>query len=245
MATLTQKLPRLSDFVGEFCMDFMGQLHRINEPEQVLVAPDGLYTDPYKEGFMSDQFTALFPEIEYRNIPGFPGYRVGDDGSVWCCRRKGGNDRSANRFTSVWRRMKLHQHDGYARVNLVRDGRNVSRAVHCIVLEAFVGPCPPGMEACHYPDTTRSNNRRENLRWDTHSENMRDKFRDRIGRESKPCNRCREVKGLEEFYTDARALDGRKTECKRCHMDTSMLTRDKEAHRRCNRAYMRRVRSGA
>src|SRR5262245_39281520 len=116
---------------------------------------------------MSEQSTVI-----YREIPGFPAYRVGNDGSVWTRRRKGGNDRGANRLTNNWRLMKLHRHGGYVRVNLVGDGVNVSRAVHCLVLEAFVGPCPPGMEACHFPDSNRANNNLSNLRWDTHIENI-------------------------------------------------------------------------
>ena len=180
--------------------------------------------------------------IEYRPIPGFPGYRVGNDGSVWTCRRKGGNDRGADRMTEVWRPMKLHLHAGYLRVNLIRDGKNHSRAVQCLVLEAFVGPCPEGMEACHYPDPTRTNNRLENLRWDTHSENMRDKFRTRYGSISKECRRCHRVLTQANFYRDSRAVDGCKTECKECHCEVGYATADKGTRRRNNRNWMRRAR---
>jgi hypothetical protein len=47
-------------------------------------------------------------------------------------------------------------------------------AIHRLVLEAFVGPCPNGFEACHN-DGDRQNNRLENLRWDTRSGNHSDK----------------------------------------------------------------------
>lgn len=50
------------------------------------------------------------------------------------------------------------------------------RYVHRAVLEAFVGPCPPGMECCHWDDDP-ANNRLENLRWDTPSGNARDRVR--------------------------------------------------------------------
>ncbi len=44
------------------------------------------------------------------------------------------------------------------------------RYVHLVVLEAFVGPRPPGLEACHN-DGNKLNSQLENLRWDTHSAN--------------------------------------------------------------------------
>ena len=47
------------------------------------------------------------------------------------------------------------------------------------VLEAFVGPCPPGLEACHGNDVA-DDNRLENLRWDTRTENQLDRVRNGI-----------------------------------------------------------------
>jgi hypothetical protein len=43
------------------------------------------------------------------------------------------------------------------------------------VLEAFVGPCPEGMQACHN-NGNRLDNRLENLRWDTPSANQKDRI---------------------------------------------------------------------
>ena len=63
--------------------------------------------------------------------------------------------------------------DGYLRVRI--GGRWV--AVHILVLEAFDRPKPDGMEGCHWPNPDRSCNDLENLRWDTHRENERDKAR--------------------------------------------------------------------
>ena len=45
--------------------------------------------------------------------------------------------------------------------------------LHRLVLEAFVGPCPAGMEVCHN-DGDPTNNRLSNLRCDTHRNNMLD-----------------------------------------------------------------------
>jgi hypothetical protein len=68
---------------------------------------------------------------------------------------------------------KPDRRDGYARVSLATaSGRYRTHKVHRLVLEAFVGPCPDGMECLHSPDATRTNNRLDNLRWGTHQDNV-------------------------------------------------------------------------
>lgn len=52
------------------------------------------------------------------------------------------------------------------------DGRSY-RLVSRLVLEAFAGACPEGMEAAHN-DGNPEDNQLSNLRWDTHSNNQRD-----------------------------------------------------------------------
>lgn len=52
-------------------------------------------------------------------------------------------------------------------------GRGNTRAVHLLVLEAFAGPRPDGMESLHRDDNP-SDNRFENLRWGTRAENIQD-----------------------------------------------------------------------
>ncbi len=54
------------------------------------------------------------------------------------------------------------------------DGFYRMRYVHQLVLEAFVGPCPSGLE-CRHLDGNPDNNQLENLRWGTRLENMADK----------------------------------------------------------------------
>ena len=66
--------------------------------------------------------------------------------------------------------------DARQTVSLHKGGKQRTRLVHHIVLEAFVGPRPEGMEACHW-DGDASNNRLANLRWDTHRSNEADKLR--------------------------------------------------------------------
>jgi hypothetical protein len=115
------------------------------------------------------------PEVQYRPIVNFPGYRVGDDGSVWSCRGQGGNQ------TSAWRQLKALPHKTYGKIRsytvaLRKSGKTYRVSIHRIVLEAFVGQCPEGMECCH-EDGDNSNNRVTNLRWDTHWANGQDTIR--------------------------------------------------------------------
>lgn len=65
----------------------------------------------------------------------------------------------------------------HLKVSLSRDGKQTTFLVHRLVLEAFVGPCPEGMEACHDPDPDPTNNRLDNLRWDTPKANGQDRIR--------------------------------------------------------------------
>jgi hypothetical protein len=112
--------------------------------------------------------------VEYRPIAGFPGYRVGDDGSIWSLyMRAYEKGRVGARWIigTVWRRMRYREC-----VTLCRDGEKHVRSVYRLILEAFIGPCPEGMEACHFDDD-HSNNRLSNLRWDTPKANKADAFR--------------------------------------------------------------------
>jgi len=61
-------------------------------------------------------------------------------------------------------------------VQLSRTGHHRYVYVHTLVLEAFVGARPTGMECCHN-DGNGDNNALQNLRWDTHSSNEYDRAR--------------------------------------------------------------------
>ena len=65
---------------------------------------------------------------------------------------------------------------GYSQVTLSVAAVHRHFRVHRLVLETFVGPCPAEMEALHANDI-RDDNRLENLRWGTRSENLHDMVR--------------------------------------------------------------------
>ncbi len=113
--------------------------------------------------------------LDLRDIPNFPGYRAGKEGTIWSCievvRAKRG---FASILTDNWRQLKTGKDTrGRPYAILQRDKRSVGRLIHRLVLEVFVGPCPEGQECCHN-NGDQTDNRLENLRWDTKASNMRD-----------------------------------------------------------------------
>ena len=65
---------------------------------------------------------------------------------------------------------------GYPAVSLSVGNVAVKRYVHELVLEAFIGPRPRGMQSRHHPDPDKTNNNLSNLLWGTPAENMGDYF---------------------------------------------------------------------
>jgi hypothetical protein len=62
--------------------------------------------------------------------------------------------------------------NGYLTVGIsYARGKQKTMAVHPLVMEAFLGPCPVGHERAHL-DGNKSNNRSDNLAYVTHRENM-------------------------------------------------------------------------
>lgn len=117
--------------------------------------------------------------VVYKMVPGFRGYRVGDDGSVWTCWKIVKSQRP-RRWAPVgrWRRLKPGRgcSAGHEAVTLSRGGKTFCIGVHQLVMRTFVGPCPPGMEVCH-EDGDGKNNRLTNLRYDTRKGNSKDRIK--------------------------------------------------------------------
>lgn len=61
-------------------------------------------------------------------------------------------------------------------LNLWKNNKQFVVRVHKLVLEAFVGKCPEGLECCHN-DGNSFNNHIDNLRWDTHQSNIHDRIK--------------------------------------------------------------------
>ena len=96
---------------------------------------------------------------QWKDVVGFDGYKVSDAGRV------------IGRYGKY---IGVDNGQGYIVVKLYRNGKTYCRKVHTLVLEAFVGPKPAGMEVRHL-DGVRSNNDLSNLRWGNRYEQVGDK----------------------------------------------------------------------
>ena len=112
---------------------------------------------------------------QWRDISGFENYyQVSNFGRVRSL------DRVVNHTPAIKRRIKGRalspgrKTNGYYHVNLMINGRQYASHLHRLVLTAFVGDPPAGMECCHN-DGDRSNNNLSNLRWDSHKANCLDR----------------------------------------------------------------------
>lgn len=118
-------------------------------------------------------------------ISGFPSYEVSNLGRVRSIAR------TFKRTQTVTRPAKILLEHGRSSGGRNRRNRHRTTAmsvelydwpdsrrldIHRLVLSTFLGPCPPGMVACHSDGDIR-NNRLENLRWDTPKSNTADAIR--------------------------------------------------------------------
>lgn len=112
----------------------------------------------------------------WRPVVGWVGfYEVSDLGGVRSVDRVMRNTRHPGYVRNLRGRPIRSSPDrhGYPYVTLSRDGRATTVKVHTLVLRAFTGPPPEGMEARHLDDDP-ANPRWSNLVWGTRSENILD-----------------------------------------------------------------------
>ena len=118
--------------------------------------------------------------VEFRDIPDFPGYRAGDDGSIWSAWRKvklsGSWGGTRSEIADTWKQLKTDpRSNGYLHISLMQNRISLSKSVHVLVCTAFHGPCPEGMEVNHR-DNNPANNTVSNLFWGTKRQNNQHKI---------------------------------------------------------------------
>lgn len=111
----------------------------------------------------------LLPDERWSPVAGWPTYEVSDIGRVGSL----AYSRKTRKIRTLQTAKSGHKYITFSRPT---PPRTKTFAVHRLVLEAFVGPCPAGMECCHN-DGNPANNFVENLRWDTNQSNQLDKLK--------------------------------------------------------------------
>ena len=95
--------------------------------------------------------------MSYKSIKGFENYIIYEDGLIYNEKR--------NRFMK-----ELKESNGYMRVKLSKDGKQKNFYVHRLIALTFI-PNPDNKKCIDHINRIRDDNRIENLRWATHSEN--------------------------------------------------------------------------
>lgn len=119
----------------------------------------------------------------WKTVVGFSGYEVSNHGHVRSIlMRQGCRAKIKQGILRGWTKF-YHGKPVAVMIGLRKEGQTFEYRLHRLVLEAFIGPCPDGMEGCH-GDGNPLNNHLDNLRWDTHIANVADCIRH--GRKTKP-----------------------------------------------------------
>lgn len=132
----------------------------------------------------------------WKDVAGYEGrYKVSNFGRVESQPNK-------RRRTALILKQSAHKTAGHMIVNLTSEEggkwKQKCHWVHRLVLEAFEGPCPAGMEGCH-GDGNPANNHLGNLRWDTDKGNAADRLKhgtDAVG-ENNPMAKLTEEQAIE------------------------------------------------
>ena len=90
-------------------------------------------------------------------VIGYPNYLIYPDGKVW--------SKNVKRYLKE----KINRH-GYLHVELCKDGIHKTHRIHRLVAEHYI-PNPDNKKCVDHINRDKKDNRIENLRWATHSEN--------------------------------------------------------------------------
>jgi len=107
---------------------------------------------------------------QWRKIPGYPGYKISDDGVVYSIPRKVGaklmrSGQQSRRVISGRPLTLTKRPCGTTAANLWHGGECQQVPIRRLMLLAFVGPQPFGMDAVNI-DGDVTNNSLDNLRWE-------------------------------------------------------------------------------
>lgn len=122
---------------------------------------------------------------EWKDISGYEGlYRINQLGDVLNCK--------TNKIMAV----STNNSGGYKRIKLTGNGKRLAFSIHRLIAQAFI-PNPDGKPCIDHINTVRTDNRIENLRWVTYSENLMNPLtRGNLKRDFPPEHRAKISKAL-------------------------------------------------
>jgi hypothetical protein len=97
---------------------------------------------------------------EYRDVPGFPGYRVNARGRVQSC---WGSD--GRRVPEEWLTLNPFLGEGRQYVRLTKHGKRYDRQVGALVLRAWKGKPPAGKPRVRHVNKKMDDDTLDNLEW--------------------------------------------------------------------------------
>lgn len=154
---------------------------------------------------------------EWRDIPGWEGlYEASSLGRIRSRPREvrcgpGGTRKTVSRV-----RVQQVREDGYVVIRLFDGPRRAWKTVHGLVAESFLGPRPEGMEVCH-DNGARADNRIQNLRYGTASENTFDTVKHGTHRNAKKST-CIRGHALAGWNCKPSSLKRGQRQCRSCSM---------------------------
>ena len=113
-----------------------------------------------------------FELTEWKDIPGYPGYKASDDGQI----------ASFKKYSSGYIMAQHKSTNGYMRVNLQHGDKSTCAGVHRFVAMAFI-PNPDNLPEVNHKNGDKTDNRVENLEWVTSSQNHLHAYRE-LGKQS-------------------------------------------------------------
>lgn len=143
------------------------------------------------------------PGVTFALLPSSERYAAGDDGTVWSSLGKGHSGQPTE-GAREWCQLKSWPNTrGYLQVYVLRE----TYTVHRVVLEAFRGTRPTGME-CRHLNGNKQDNRLCNLAWGTRSENAIDNLRQGKGKCRLSADKVRAIRARFSIGEKQRDLAG-------------------------------------
>lgn len=145
--------------------------------------------------------------IEWRIVPGFPGYEVSDTGEVRSVTRAVPHQNVTKTIFGKLKKPRPQKNGGHLRLALYHERSHKFVFVHRLVMAAFVGPLPAGKMVRHLNGNPHDN-RLENLTYGDAFENAADAIKHGAtarGERSRKSNLTdRKVREIRVFAADPR-----------------------------------------